>query len=208
MPRAAAAGARADRYAILRPMIDRSADPRTEDVIVFELVRTDRGAADGEVVGRATFRNGMSQVEAPEAYRVAVDELLGRAFVDRIQADERPRGYRRSGRGMVDMLVPGMPEHFLARMRGLWLSYPNGSVITARQAGLTESGMTVIESTDTAPPVTDPETRRSSLRAAEATVQAQPLVRAHAPETGIRPSRALAHPGTGPVGRTDCGWLV
>jgi hypothetical protein len=189
-------------------MISRSADPRTEDVIVFELVRTDRGAVEGEVVGRATFRNGMSHVEAPEAYRVAVDELLGRAFVDRIQSDERPRGYRRSGRGMVDMLVPGMPEHFLARMRGLWLSYPNGSVVTARQAGLTESGMTVVESTDTAPAVTDPETRRSTLRAAEATVQARPLVRAHAPETGIRPSTALANPGTGPVGRSDCGWLI
>ena len=189
-------------------MIERSADPRTEDVIVFELVRTARGAADGEVVGRATFRNGMSRVDAPEAYRVAVDELLGRAFVDRIQSDERPRGYRRSGRGGVDMLVPGMPEHFLARMRGLWLSYPDGSVITARQAGLTESGMAVLETTDTAPPVTDPETRRSSLRAAEVTIQAKPLVRAHAPETGMRPSTALAHPGTGPVGRSDCGWLV
>jgi len=39
------------------------------------------------------------------AVRVAVEELLGRAFVDRVQADERPRGYRRSGQGIVDMLV-------------------------------------------------------------------------------------------------------
>jgi hypothetical protein len=189
-------------------MIERSADPRTEDVIVFELVRTTRGAAEGEVVGHATFRNGLSAVEAPEAYRIAVSELLSRAFVDRVQSDERPRGYRRSGRGMVDMLVPGMAEHFLARMRGLWLSYPDGSVVTARQAGSTASGMAVMETTDTAPPVTDSETRRSSLRAAETSVQARPLVREHAPETGIRPSRALAPTGSGPVGRSDCGWLV
>ena len=73
-------------------------------------------------------------MDAPEAVSVAVLELLQRPFVDRVQADERPRGYRRSGRGIVDMLVPGMAEHFIARMRGLWLPYPDGTVVTAREA--------------------------------------------------------------------------
>jgi pyruvate/2-oxoglutarate dehydrogenase complex dihydrolipoamide acyltransferase (E2) component len=188
-------------------MIDRPADPRTEDLIVFQILRTARGSADPEVVGTASFANGRSTVDAPEAVKVAVDELLARAFVDRVQADERPRGYRRSGRGGVDMLVPGMAEHFIARLRGLWLSYPDGSVVTARQTDAAAAAISVIEAPE-APPITDAATRRATLQSAERTVNAAPLVRAHAPETGIRPASALAHPGTGPISRSDCGWLV
>ena len=137
-------------------MIDRTADPRTDDTLVYELVRTERGAADPEVVGRATFQGGRVVVEAPESVKVAVEEQLSRAFVDRIQADERPRGYRRSGRGIVEMLVPGMAEHFIARLRGLWLSYPDGSVVTARPG----------EAMSSLPTVADPRTpvRRSATR--------------------------------------------
>lgn len=178
-------------------------------MIVFDLMRTVRGAADARRVGTATFRNGRTTIEAPEAVKVAVEELLTRAFVDRVQADERPRGYRRSGRGAVDMLVPGMPEHFLARLRGLWLPYPDGSVVTARQSGSASvSSLAVAESGDAAPPVTDASIRRSTLRVADRTLAAAPLVRAHAPETGIRPAAALRAPGRGPVGRSDCGWLI
>lgn len=195
------------RCAILPTMIDRTADPRTEDVIVFELLRTGRGAPEPEVVGTATFRDGRSTVNAPEAVTVAVEELLGRAFVDRLQADERPRGYRRSGRGIVEMLVPGMAEHFIARLRGLWLSYPDGSVVTARRSSGAATAL-ALAAPDAAPPVTDASTRRSTLGHAERTVNAAPLVRAHAPETGIRPAGALSRRGTGPVGRSDCGWLV
>jgi hypothetical protein len=114
-------------------MTDRPMDPRTEDRITYELLRTDRASGSSEVVGRATFHEGRSTVQAPEDIAVAVRELLGRAFVDRVQADERPRGYRRTGRGQVDMLVPGMAEHFIARLRGLWLPYPDGTVVTARE---------------------------------------------------------------------------
>jgi len=189
-------------------MIDRTADPRTEDVIVFELLRTERGATEPEVVGTATFRDGRSSVEAPEAVSVAVEELLERAFVDRLQADERPRGYRRSGRGIVEMLVPGMPEHFIARLRGLWLSYPDGSVVTARRTSAGPTNLALADAPDAAPPVSDASTRRSTLGSAERTVNAAPLVRAHVPDTGIRPAGALSRRGTGPVGRSDCGWLV
>ena len=188
-------------------MLDRTADPRTEDVIVFELLSRPRGATEPAAVGRATFSNGRSTVDAPESIKVAVEELLARAFVDRIQADERPRGYRRSGRGIVDMLVPGMAEHFIARLRGLWLSYPDGSVVTARQAA--SGALAVAEAPqDAAPPVTDAAVRRSSLADADRVVNRSPLVRSHAPDTGIRPPGAFAHRGTGPVGRSDCGWLV
>jgi hypothetical protein len=82
-------------------------DPRTEDTLVYELVRTDRASEKGETVGTATFSAGQSTVDAPESVAIAVRELLARGFVDRVKADERPRGYRRSGHGMVDMLVPG-----------------------------------------------------------------------------------------------------
>jgi hypothetical protein len=194
-------------------MIDPQADPRTEDTIIFELLSTARGAAEPEVVGHAVFRNGASSVEAPEAVKIAVEELLARAFVDRIQADERPRGYRRSGQGIVDMLVPGMPEHFIARMRGLWLSYPDGSIVTAREGGpaaspTRDASLAVAEPSELGPPVTDPEIRRMTLREADRTLGGRPLVRAHAPDTGLRPERALAHAPVGPISRTDCGWLV
>jgi hypothetical protein len=191
-------------------MIDRRADPRTEDRIVFDLLRTDRGAASPKTVGRAEFRNGASTVDAPDAVRIAVEELLGRAFVDRVQADERPRGYRRSGHGGVDMLVPGMAEHFIARLRGLWLPYPDGSVVTAREAdpGVSGATLAVAEAADAAPPVTDAAVRRESLESADRTAGGRALVTSHAPEVGIRPATALTVPAVGPVSRTDCGWLV
>src|SRR5687767_13272994 len=140
-------------------MLDRYADPRTEDVIVFELLRTARGEPEPTSAGRATFSNGRTSVDAPEAIKVAVEELLERAFVDRVQADERPRGYRRSGSGIVDMLVPGMAEHFIARLRGLWLSYPDGSVVTARPGSVMSSLPTVTDPSDTGSPVTDARVR-------------------------------------------------
>lgn len=186
-------------------MIDRTADPRTEDTLVYDLLRTPRGAAEPDVVGRATFRDGRAEIEAQEGVKVAVDELLSRPFVDRVQADERPRGYRRSGRGMVDMLVPGMPEHFIARLRGLWLSYPDGSVVTARPGASMSSLVSVAEPSDTGTPVTDAAIRRSSLVSADRRLGTRPLVRAHAPEDGRRPESELA---TGPVSRTDCGWII
>lgn len=186
-------------------MIDPHADPRTEDTLAYELLSARRDAGTHEVVGRATFRNGKTVVEAPDSIRIAVEELLSRTFVDRVQADERPRGYRRSGRGLVDMLVPGMPEHFIARMRGLWLSYPDGSVVTARAATSGSStAVTVTESTDVGTPVTDARVRRATLVAADDTLGTRPLVRTHAPDTGLRPVRSDAET----VSRTDCGWLV
>lgn len=191
-------------------MIDRQADPRTEDRITFDLLRTERGAPGPTVVGRAEFLNGTSAVDAPEAIKVAVEELLERAFVDRVQADERPRGYRRSGRPMVDMLVPGMAEHFIARLRGLWLPYPDGSIVTAREAtaGGSVPALTAPEAADAAPPVTDAAVRRQSLETADQTAGGRALVTSHAPEIGIRPATALTVPTRGPVSRTDCGWLV
>jgi hypothetical protein len=190
-------------------MLPRQADPRTEDTLLFDLLRTPAGAGEGEVVGRATFRGGRSTVEAPDEIRIAVEELLARAFVDRVQADERPRGYRRTGRGNVDMLVPGMAEHFIARLRGLWLSYPDGSVVTAREAGFVGSmALAVPEAIEAGPSVVDATTRRSSLASAERTVNARPLVISHPPETGIRPETGLSHDPLAPVSRTDCGWLV
>jgi len=186
-------------------MIDRTADPRTDDTLVYELMRASRGAAEAEVIGRATFRGGRVVVEAPEGVKVAVEEVLSRAFVDRVQADERPRGYRRSGRGIVDMLVPGMAEHFIARLRGLWLSYPDGSVVTARPDSAMSSLPDVTDPSDTGSPVTDAQVRRSTLVSADRRLGARPLVRPHAPEDGRRPEGELA---AGPVSRSDCGWIV
>ncbi len=190
-------------------MFDPHADPRTEDTLVYDLLLTRTGAAEPEVIGRATFRGGRTTIEAPEAIRVAVDEQLSRAFVDRVEADERPRGYRRSGRGMVDMLVPGMPEHFVARMRGLWLSYPDGTLVTAAAVeGGSSIAVTVPESTDVGPAVTDARIRRSTLVSADTTLGTRPLVLSHPPETGVRPLTEAAMGPVAPVGRTDCGWLV
>lgn len=189
-------------------MIDPHLDPRTEDTLAYDLVRTARDG-QSEVVGRATFRGGRSTVEAPEAVKVAVDELMARSFVDRVEADERPRGYRRTGRGTVTMLVTGMPEHFIARMRGLWLPYPDGTVITARPApGASLPAVTTPESTDVGPPVTDAIIRRATLAGAETTLGTRPLVLSHPPDTGLRPVRDEAPAPRGPLSRSDCGWLV
>lgn len=189
------------------PMIDRHADPRTDDTIVFELLSTPRGSTEPRVIGRATFRGGTATVEAPDAVRIAVEEQLARAFVDRVQADERPRGYRRSGHAMVDLLVPGMPEHFIARLRGLWLSYPDGSVVTAREAQ--SGGSTAIalpDVVDIGPPVSDPSLRRATLASADQALGTRPLVRPHPPDLGVRPADDEARL-EGPVRRTDCGWV-
>jgi len=186
-------------------MIERNADPRTDDRLVYELLSTPRGADSPEIVGHATFHGGRTSVEAPEAVRVAVEELLSRAFVDRIRADERPRGYRRSGQGIVDMLVPGMAEHFIARLRGLWLSYPDGTVVTARPSSSVSSVPSISEAAETGSPVTDPRVRRATLVTADRLTGARPLVITHAPDDGTRPDGTLA---VGTVGRTDCGWIV
>jgi hypothetical protein len=185
-------------------MMDRTIDPRTDDTLVYELLVTRRGG-EPEVVGTATFRGGRVLVDAPEAVRVAVEELLERPFVDRVQADERPRGYRRSGQGIVDMLVPGMPEHFIARLRGLWLSYPDGSVVTARPGEAMSSPQTIADPSDTGSPVTDARVRRRTLVRADRLIGTRPLVRANAPEDGRRPDSELA---VGPASRTDCGWII
>jgi hypothetical protein len=183
-------------------MVDSHTDPRTEDTLAYDLLRTASGG-EAEVVGRATFRGGEVSVDGPEAITVAVEELLGRPFVDRVQADERPRGYRRTGRGTVEMLVPGMAEHFVARMRGLWLSYPDGGVVTAAAvSGGSLPALIEPQSTDVGPPVTDSAVRRASLTVADDVLDKRPLVLAHAPDTGLRPRVAPA------AGRTDCGWLV
>jgi hypothetical protein len=183
-------------------MVDPHADPRTEDTLTYDLLRTASGG-EAEVVGRATFRGGRASIEGPEAITVAVEELLGRPFVDRVQADERPRGYRRTGTGTVEMLVPGMAEHFVARMRGLWLSYPDGSVVTAAAAsGGSLPALIEPESTDVGPPVTDSAVRRASLTVADEVLDKRPLVLSHPPDVGIRAQAAPA------AGRTDCGWLV
>ena len=187
-------------------MIDPIARLRTEDTIVYELLRGRQGGDSPEVVGTATFRDGETQVEAPEAVDVAVRELLARPFVDRVRADERPRGYRRSQRGQVDMLVPGMAEHFVARMRGLWLPYPDGTLVTARPATSrppTRGQRPALpEVTEGEAPVTDPAVRRASLAESADVLSARPLVRANEPETGLRAADHRA------VARTDCGWLT
>jgi hypothetical protein len=187
-------------------VIDPIARLRTEDTIVYELVQGSQGNDQGTVVGTATFRDGETTIDAPEAISVAVRELLSRPFVDRVQADERPRGYRRSRTGQVDMLVPGMPEHFVARMRGLWLAYPNGSLVTARPATgrppIPGPRTAVADPAEAEAPVTDPAIRRATLAESTDLLGARPLVRANDPETGIRLAEGRA------VARTDCGWLV
>jgi hypothetical protein len=186
-------------------MQPRPTDPRTEDTLVYELVRTDRASGASEVVGTATFSAGSSTVDAPESVAIAVRELLARGFVDRVRADERPRGYRRSGQGMVDMLVPGMAEHFIARLRGLWLPYPDGSVVTAREPAATgaPSVRPMPAGADAGASVSDPATRRASLAESDSILRSRPLVVANEPLTGLR----LAEERTG-VARTDCGWIT
>lgn len=186
-----------------RRVVGRAVDPRTEDTIVYDLLRTPAGGSEAQVVGQAVFRNGRSRVVATDEIRLAVEEQLARAFVDRVRADERPRGYRRAGRGEVDMLVPGMAEHFIARLRGLWLGYPDGSVVTAREA-TAEAGATSSprpEPSDSGAPVTDPAVRRSTLALSDRILNTRPLVRANPPEAARRPEGAPPH-------RTDCGWIT
>jgi hypothetical protein len=182
-------------------VLNQPTDPRTGDTLVFELLRANRRTGETEVIGRATFADGRTQVDAPEGVSVAVEELMQRPFVDRVQADERPRGYRRSGRGIVDMLVPGMAEHFIARMRGLWLPYPDGTVVTAREAiGVLPAA--VAERVEMGPSVTDPAVRRGTLADSSEILNARPLVKANDPLSGIRPA------GERPdIARTDCGWI-
>ena len=198
---------RADRFGYPAAVIDPIARLRTEDTIVYELLQGKQGGDPPTVVGTATFRDGESTIDAPEAVSVAVRELLASSFVDRVRADERPRGYRRSKLGQVDLLVPGMAEHFVARMRGLWLSYPDGTLITARPATgrpTTRGPRPAIpDVTEGEAPVTDPAVRRASLAdSADTLGGARPLVRASDPETGLRPAEQRA------VARTDCGWLT
>jgi len=187
-------------------VIDPIARLRTEDTIVYELLQGRQGGDPPTVVGTATFRDGMSTIEAPEAVAIAVRELMAKPFVDRVRADERPRGYRRSRRSQVDLLVPGMAEHFVARMRGLWLPYPDGNLITARAATArppTRGPRPALpEVSEEEAPVTDPAVRRASLAESGDLLGARPLVRANDPETGLRPADQRA------VARTDCGWLT
>ena len=184
-------------------MINRAGDPRTDDTIVYELLRTPRGGAASSI-GRAIFRGGSTTVEGPDDVAIAVRELLERGFVDRIQSDERPRGYRRSGGDRVEMLVPGMAEHFIARLRGLWLPYPDGSVVTARETGLVGTvpapTIEIPGAVDSGPSVTDPATRRTTLAGADRALNARPIARANAPERGVRTRPTTAR-------RTDCGWV-
>ena len=186
---------------ILRDVLNQPTDPRTEDTIVFELVRANRRTGESERGGAGHLRGREATVDAPEAVSVAVLELLQRPFVDRVQADERPRGYRRSGRGIVDMLVPGMAEHFIARMRGLWLPYPDGTVVTAREA-TGPSAVSVVERVEMAPSVTDPAVRRGTFAESAEILNARPLVKANEPLSGIRPSDERPD-----IARTDCGWI-
>ncbi len=205
--RAGSARAASGDCAIVAPMVNPMTDPRTEDTLAFDVLRGPIGG-ESQVVGRATFSKGRTAVTGPEEVRVAVSELLGRAFVDRIEPDERPRGYRRTHRGSVDMLVPGMAEHFVARMRGLWLPYPDGSVVTARPApSETRPAVLAPASPDAGPPVTAPAVRRATLAQTADLLGKRPIVPGHAPDTGLRPG-APAPAVPGEAGRTDCGWLV
>jgi hypothetical protein len=185
--------------------MDPIARPRTEDTIAFELLGS-KGDDAPTVVGTAVFSNGRSTVDAPEGIAVAVRELLARPFVDRVRADERPRGYRRSRRAQVEMLVPGMPEHFVARLRGLWLPYPDGTLVTARPApaGAQPAPQRPVaqEVSEGEAPITNPSVRRARLAEGGEVTGIRPLVRANEPETGVR----LGKPGA--VARTDCGWLT
>ena len=184
-------------------MINRATDPRTDDTIVYEFLRTPRGGAE-ESIGRATFRAGRATVDAPEGVSVAVSELLERGFVDRVRADERPRGYRRSAAGGVDMLVPGMPEHFIARLRGPVAPLP-GRLGRHRARGrhrwhVPAASLEIRDAVEPGPPVTDPAVRRATLAEANDTIGTRPLVRANSPAPGVRPMPTMR--------RTDCGWIA
>jgi hypothetical protein len=181
-------------------MLNRSADPRTDDTLVYQLLETDAAGAT-RVIGTATFRGGRTSVDCEGDAGTAVRELLERAFVDRLQPDERPRGYRRTGRATVGMLVPGMAEHIVARMRGLWLSYPDGSVVTAREAlPATQPAGPLRAEAESPSPVSDPAIRRATLAETNRILNVRPLVHANPPAPGVRIDE--------PMHRTDCGWIV
>jgi len=185
-------------------VIERPTDLRTGDTITYELLRSTGPGGTADVVGRAIFRDGRSDVEAPDAIAIAVKELLARGFVDRVHAGERPRGYRRSAGGRVEMLVPGMAEHFVARLRGLWLPYPDGTVVTARPAAAGPQVRPAGQAPDLAEassPVTDPTVRRVTLTESDEVLSTRPLVRGNEPASGLRPSSERT------VARTDCGWI-
>ena len=158
-------------------------------------------------INRAPPKTQAALLEAMQERQVTTEgetRVLERPFVDRVQSDERPRGYRRSGSAQVDLLVPGMPEHFIARMRGLWLPYPDGSVVTAREAGSAPQppqAVFVPEAAESLPSVLDPAIRRATLAISDETAGGRPLVRSHPPIAGDRADDVPAH-------RTDCGWLV
>ncbi|HEX6474383.1 MAG TPA: hypothetical protein VF114_04760, partial [Candidatus Limnocylindria bacterium] len=103
---------------------------------------------------------------------------------------------------IVDMLVPGMAEHFIARMRGLWLPYPDGTVVTAREAAGIPPPAAVPERVEMGPSVTDPAVRRGTLAESTEILNTRPLVKANDPLLGIRPSDERPD-----ISRTDCGWI-
>ncbi len=188
----------------------RSPVPSRHDIVAYEILRTPAGAAHPDVIGRATYVGGSTSVEAPENVAVAIEELLERPFVDRVQPDERPPGYRRSGSGAVDFLVPGMPEHFRARMRGLWLSYPDGSVVTARPMSVAPPRVRPPAPAFADPIVTDPAVRQTTLSLSQQAIGR--LVDDNPPEAGLRPAElAPSADAAGPpevtITRSDCGWL-
>jgi hypothetical protein len=185
-------------------VIERPNDLRTGDTLVYELLRSTGPSGPTVVIGRATFRDGRSEVEAPDGVAIAVQELLESGFVDRVHASERPRGYRRTTGGRVEMLVPGMAEHFVARLRGLWLPYPDRTVVTARPTGHTPERRSASQAPDVAEasaPVADPTVRRATLTESDEILSTRPLVRGNEPESGVRPAAERA------VARTDCGWI-
>jgi hypothetical protein len=94
-----------------------------------------------------------------------------------------------------------MAEHFIARMRGLWLPYPDGTVVTAREA-TGPAPVSVVERVEMAPSVTDPAVRRGTLAESAEILNARPLVKANEPLSGIRPSDERPD-----IARTDCGWI-
>ena len=101
------------------------------------------------------------------------------------------------------MLVPGMAEHFVARLRGLWLAYPDGPVVTARplEAAPEVRRPPTAHVAEGSSPVSDPAVRRSSLGESNAILTTRPLVAGNAPEDGLRPA------GERTLARTDCGWI-
>ena len=95
-----------------------------------------------------------------------------------------------------------MAEHFIARLRGLWLPYPDGTVVTAREGGVAAPPPEAIEF-DAGAAVTDPSVRRVTLAESEEVLGARPIVQANPPLAGLRPVVERTE-----VSRTDCGWIA